>query len=357
MNKSIKEIIDQISCISMINESMNHIFDELQDNIYFRLNYFKDERKLEIKKKLTEKYFDRVFLTQSFKNTVIPQRFFCLEPDFFKTLDNFQIKLESLSGALVIVNNNDVNVGGNIDIFTQFVLQAETTLFAVWDWDNHHWLSLSCQLAAVSDLYFPSHSENLFQLSKFNPSATHVVQAGTIQWKNEYLQNNKEYILNINRTNGLLGKHIPYENFKLRNSIVTKVSETFADVGFVSPQFHLLSTEDRLTQWATFKAHLIVPVLNDVPIRFFDALCTGGIPVVPESLKGFFTNYGLHANDVFYYSSYDIMHIEELISQVFVQFDKDGQTGIERRFLMGTSQNHIDNRISKIIEICKNKYL
>jgi hypothetical protein len=143
----------------------------------------------------------------------------------------------------------------------------------------------------------------------------------------------------------------------LRNSIVTKVSETFADVGFVSPQFHLLSTEDRLTQWATFKAHLIVPVLNDVPIRFFDALCTGGIPVVPESLKGFFTNYGLHANDVFYYSSYDIMHIEELISQVFVQFDKDGQTGIERRFLMGTSQNHIDNRISKIIEICKNKYL
>jgi len=357
MNKSTKEIVDQISCISMINDSMNHIFDELQDNVFFRLNYFKDEKKLEIKKKLTEKYFDRIFLTQNFKNTVIPQKFVCLESDFFKTLDNFQIKLDLLSDALVIVNNNDVNVDGNINIFTQYVLEAETTLFAVWDWDNHHWLSLSCQLAAVSDLYFPSHSENLFQLSKFNPSATHVVQAGTIQWKNEFLKKNKEFILNINRTNGLLGKHIPYVNFKLRNSIITKVSEAFEDVGFVSPQFHLLSTEDRLTQWATYKAHLIVPVLNDIPIRFFDALCTGGIPVVPESLKGFFSNYGLHANDVFYYSSYDIMHIEELISQVFVQFDKDGQTGIERRFELGTSQNHLDNRISKIIELCKNIYL
>ena len=183
------------------------------------------------------------------------------------------------------------------------------------------------------------------------------MQAGTTQWKNEFLRNNKEFILNINRTNGLLGKHIPYLNFKLRNSIVTKVSEAFEDVGFVSPQFHLLSTDDRLTQWATFKAHLIVPVLNDVPIRFFDALCTGGIPVVPESLKGFFTNYGLHANDVFYYSSYDIVNIRELISKVFVQFDKDGQTGIERRFELGTSQNHLDNRISKIIELCKNIYL
>ena len=40
---------------------------------------------------------------------------------------------------------------------------------------------------------------------------------------------------------------------------------------------------DRLRQWCSHKAHWMV--MNDVPMRLFDALTTGGIAIMPDSLK------------------------------------------------------------------------
>lgn len=69
------------------------------------------------------------------------------------------------------------------------------------------------------------------------------------------------------------------------NRVISTLSRAFSSIGFSIESFHGRSKEDRLQEWCSHKRHWIMPVLNDVPIRIFDALLTGGSPTVPESMR------------------------------------------------------------------------
>jgi len=274
-----------------------------------------------------------------------------LEPGYFcdASAESIARKRSELAGSVVIVNNNDVGLQEAQLGYGEIVRHCEDTVFIAWDWDNHHWLELSTFLAAHSDLYAPAHHENLFLLSRFNWLTCGPVYCASVQWPRRWLEQALPTLLNARRNPAPLGMHIPYMPFRFRMQVVTTLNQFYPSVGFSDRNFHGRTPEDRLHEWCAHKLHWIVPVLNDVPIRIFDALITGGIPVIPESLRFVAPVDRLPRQHVLFYGPQDIIDPRDLVARGNALFDAGGEAGIRERHELGLGQHHGDLRVQQML--------
>lgn len=281
-----------------------------------------------------------------------------VDTEYFLPLSGPEAESRSrqLDGALVIVNNNDVARLGHGPGWVQFFEQHRSTIFAVWDWDNHHWLEHSVFCAAHSDLYIPAHHENLYLLSRYNWATCGPVYCGTVQWSREFLAGQLDRILCSERSPMPLGKHVPYEAFSFRNRVISTLSQTFPSIGFSSQSFHGRSQEDRLQEWCGYKIHWIMPVLNDVPIRLFDALITGGIPIVPESMRSLPPVSRIPEGYVFFFHPEQVLQPRKIVEKALHQFDQSGSDGLMARHRYALDHHHGLSRIQEILGFIQNRF-
>lgn len=263
---------------------------------------------------------------------------------------------EFLDDAVVIINNNDVGHGDGMAGYADLVRHCEKTIFMVWDWDNHHWMTLSTFLAAHSDVYAPAHHENLYLLSRFNPTLAGPVYCSSVQWSRAFLADHLPHILTAERSNEPLGKHIPYAPFGFRNRVVTTLGQYFPSIGFSNRTFHVRTPEDRLAEWTAHKLHWIVPVLNDVPIRIFDALISGGIPVIPESLRHLEPVRHLPRQHVIFYGPQDIVEPHSVVARGIERFDSGGLEGIASRHRLAMDKFHGDHSLLQILAVASEQF-
>jgi hypothetical protein len=263
----------------------------------------------------------------------------------------FESRAARLDGAVVIVNNNDIGGtgGDSVPAYCDFYARCERTLFVGWDWDNHHWLDRSTLLAAHSDLYAPGHEENLYLLTRYNACTVGPVYCATVQWSRRFLAAQLPAILQQPRSDAPLGMHIPYGNFVYRNRVVGTLNKHYASVGFSDPTFHARSAAERLQEWASHKAHWIVPVLNDVPIRIFDALATGGVPLLPQSLRHLAPARDIGPGHIVFYGPQDIIEPQAVVAQANALFDRGGADGIAARHRLALEQHHGNARIAQML--------
>jgi hypothetical protein len=326
----------------------------LQDNALFQLAFLKQQRVNDLRAIFSGRPLHKIWLSDNIR--LLENRFSgitlkSLEKGFFSDQDEalIQDKVALLENALVIVNNNDAHHEGNIERLSEFFRRFRRVIFVVWDWDNHHWLSLSYPLAAISDIYCPSHYENLYQLTRFN-AATAPVPCGVVQWPASFLEAHAEALLRVERSNQPLGRHILYGGFQYRNQVITTLSQRYPNIGFSTRQFHELTPEQKFEEWIQHKLHLIVPVLNDVPIRLFDAWVTGGIPLVPESLRFSPVFSDVNACDIAFYSAADLIEPADLVERACRLFDEGGAAAILRRHHYGLAHHHGDERIRRMVK-------
>lgn len=275
-----------------------------------------------------------------------------LSGDFF--LSNsipLALKIKQLQNSIVIISNNDISTQESRNIYSDLVTHCVTTCFVTWDWDNHHWLDLSVFLAAHSDIYAPSHHENLYILSRYNHHTIGPIYCGTEQWSREFLTNQLEQLLSTNRSDTPLGMHIPHPTFSFRMQIVKTLNAYYPSIGFSDASFHNRSPEDRLKEWSSHKSHWIAPVLNDVPIRLFDAMITGGIPIVPISMQFMPPVYNIPREYIVFYSVSDIVAPNNIVQRAKVLFDRWGKDGIVARHRYALDNHHGDTAIRSILDI------
>jgi hypothetical protein len=146
-----------------------------------------------------------------------------------------------------------------------------------------------------------------------------------------------------------LGMHVPYERFPFRNSVVSTLSARYPSVGFSSQAFHGRDPEDRLREWCGHKLHWIMPVLNDVPIRIFDALITGGIPMVPASMKLLPGIRDIPEDAIFFFGPLDVIEPEALVRRALERFDSGGRDKIVQRHRFALEEHHGMSRIQTMI--------
>lgn len=277
-----------------------------------------------------------------------------LEGGYFDENDpqRFADKCASLHHCVVIVNNNDI--AGNPTSYLAFYNACPNTLFIAWDWDNHHWLALSRILATHSDLYVPSHQDNIYLLSRYNANITDVA-AGVAQWTRQFLVERQEEMLQSVRSNMPLGYHVFYQLYEYRTRVLMTLHSTYPSIG-PSSNYHGRTDEERFKEWIGYKLHLIVPVLNDIPIRLFDALASGGIPMIPDSLRFAHVLRDAHPDDFLCYSARDIVATQDLVAKGCEMFDRHGEVGVARRAEYALRQHHGDVRISKILDAATQLY-
>jgi len=262
---------------------------------------------------------------------------------------------EIIENSIVILSNNNVMTNNNIDQYMQLYLRNPSSVFVIWDFDNHHWLALSGVLAALCDLYTPTHFDNLESLSRLNNVIAGPVCSGVIQWTKEFLTENLDTIMYSERTNDPLGTHISYPQFINRHKNLEILNRTLANVKSVDGSYHSRDIMDRFKEWCSHKSHWIVPVLNDVPIRLFDSLITGGVPIVPRSLKYHPAIANLH-DHILFYDYEDIQNPLPITERANNLFDKRGTQGILDRHQISYYNNHVDNRIETILKAVQDEF-
>ena len=279
-------------------------------------------------------------------------------PDFFNTQDQAlrAARRASLEGAVVILNNNDIArvraSGGYQDFYTK----CDKTVFVAWDWDNHHWLENSTFVAAHSDMYCPAHHENLYLLSRYNWLVAGPVYCASIQWSRRFLTDRIQAIVGAERSDVPLGKHVPYAMFSFRNSVISTLSAHFPSVGFSDQTFHGRAPEDRLREWCAHKLHWIMPVLNDVAIRIFDALITGGIPILPSSMKWLPLVRDIPQEHMVYFTPGDVVSPQVLVQGALERFNAGGADRLIERHRYALECHHGDGRLAEMLAIVQREF-
>jgi hypothetical protein len=271
------------------------------------------------------------------------------EADFLKS--NFDF-----NESLIILTNNNLAQIGPVD-FCRFTERFESSVVAIHDFDNHHWHHLSIACAVIADVYVPGHlSSNIIQ-SRINPNIDISLPCGTIQWSRELLFNYFERIFNLNRKKIPLGMHNFYEKFKFRNSVISTLGKSIPSVQINFENFHIRSATDRLDEWTSHSCHWIIPVHNDLPIRFFDALISGGIPIIPSNLVYQMEYFKIPAHFYVTHDSLDILDPAEVIRRANDLFEYHSVEGIVERFQFCLYNYHVNSIASSIIKNCEKKYL
>lgn len=324
-----------------------------QDELFFRLAFEKEKRLKCLIQSLKGISSPRVLLCHHFRNLRVDFPALetgILEENFFSVRDGCdeEAKAARLEGAIVIVNNTEA--GLNADGYLRLYNRCSNTAFVVWDWDNHHWMSVSTLLATHGDLYVPTHRDNLFALSRYNVAITEPVPALSVQWSRDFLRRNAEFIQSRLRSDAPLGLHVMYGAFVYRNRVLTTLSQKIPSIGFSSQQFHARSDLDRLEEWCGYKSHWIVPVLNDIPTRIFDALITGGIPIVPESLRFLEPIRSIGREHILFYGPSDIVAPEAIVAKAKTMFEQGGRESVLARHRYALEHLHGDQSIRQILE-------
>lgn len=348
---------DLIELINRSNGAANQIAQSIaatsaisQNEDLYNLLLKKNQRNRQLKDSLKQNYSGKIYLTDHIFHAVRhkPKN---SQIEFF----NMQTAPESFENSIVILSNNNVMVDNNLDKFITLYLKSPSSIFAIWDFDNHHWFALSGMLAAVSDLYVPTHADNLEPLSRYNNIMAGPVTSGVIQWPKEFLEENLNIITKIERSNDPLGTHIEYPQFPLRMKNLKTLHKTLPSVKLVDGSYHSRSMIDRFTEWCSHKSHWIVPVLNDAPIRIFDALITGGIPIVPRSLKYHRDVINLW-DHILFYDYEDIQAPWEITNKANQMFDSAGEQGVLDRHRLICYNHHVDNRVETILKAIEDEY-
>jgi hypothetical protein len=247
--------------------------------------------------------------------------------------------------ALYLLLNNDI--GKHLPAYIDFYSRHPDSLFVIWDWDSQHWLYMSAMLAAHADFYVPASSENIYLLSHFNPHMLGPVFGAVNQWSRQFLVDHLDLLLQ-ERSSEPFGPHAFYKDFGRRNRAIATLAKTYPAVNFVGNDFQRKSDLDNLIEWAGYKSHWIVPVLGGVPIRVYNALITGGIPVLPNHYQCM--PEGTTLGDIpQYYEVGDLIDPQALNAAAVRQFDAQGQVGVVQRVMQTIERHHVDARCAQIL--------
>ena len=167
----------------LINEKVEKARLILDDDAYFKIRYFKSQRFENLKKIFRQdtnssENFNLIIGTNfgfsNWKNihkylpNVTSVRF--LDKNFFHgefSESDFTNKYEYLNGKILLLTNHDI-VKSNPQSLKNLIslyLKCDNTLFAGWDWDNHHNVHISSIFALCSDIYFPSQRGHEYEWS------------------------------------------------------------------------------------------------------------------------------------------------------------------------------------------------
>ena len=267
----------------------------------------------------------------------------------------FAALCQQLRGHVVIVNNNDI---GDLNFLQRLTLSCPDTLFVACLYDAHHSLELSCTISLCVDLVFPAHYDYLAVLNRYCPFVCGPLPASTLQWTRADMPRLEPLLYSTPRTVRLSGGFTHYPQFPFRNGIVQRVMQQPVGAALELPtgasaaHHSHRSADDNWRVWCSSKVNLMVPSMADLPHRFFDALLTGNVPLVPRWVAPFFDAFDFSAFQqppFVWFDHADLADMSGVVARAEALFDSEGNAGIAQRHRWVRDQHLLDNRIEHIL--------
>ena len=267
--------------------------------------------------------------------------------NFINLDENFLLNppLNLPKNSIFILLNNDI--AKHLQLYIDYYNSNPHAIFIVWDWDSQHWIQMSSILAMYSDFYISASSENASILSQFSPNIIGPVFACVHQWTKRFILDNLDILLK-ERLNTPLGMHVYYEKYIRRNRAIATVNKVFQTVSFTNNDFKNKSELDNLTEWSSYKSHWIMPVMSGVPIRVYNALISGGIPILPKMYQNL-PEVGILGSTPLYYDTNDLIDPKLINDLAITNFNNAGESGLISRVCHAINNHHIDGRCQQII--------
>lgn len=337
------EIVNKLSLL------YKELHEVLKDPLFDSISYLK---KSHIEQKLAGGDFKKlstVYLGITLKNArpvASDREYVHLPNDFFRSPD-----LTPAPNSIFIVTNNDI--GSALPQYIDYYNRHPEALFLIWDWDSQHWIYMSSMLAMHSDFYVSGGSENIYLLSHFSSTMLGPVFGAVNQWTRQFILDNMDTVL-MDRRDEPFGPHVFYPSYPRRNRAIATVNKVYPTVRFAGNEYKDRSDLDNLREWCSYKTHYIIPVLGGAPIRAFNAMLTGGIPILPAYLRNF-PEIDIMGDLPVYYDVGDLIDprtVHEAGVRVFDSFDKKG---LEERVLQALEDYHIDGRCEYLLNLVENE--
>ena len=252
-------------------------------------------------------------------------------------------------GSVFLLLNNDI--GKSLTRYIDFYRAHPQALFIVWDWDSQHWVQMSTLLAMNCDVYVPASSENAFLLSHFNPCVLGPVYVGAHQWTRRFLMDHFDLLM-APRAATPFGPHVHYAKYPKRNRAVASLARHFESVRFTDNRFKARTDEENLREWAGYQSHWIVPVLGGVPIRVYNALVTGGIPIVPAFYRNL-PEVAVLGTSPLYYGVHDLIEPAAIHAAANRRFMSQDDGGLVQRITEALATQHVDSRCEQIFGLLR----
>ncbi|MFN5445803.1 MAG: hypothetical protein ACK5AJ_04055 [bacterium] len=347
---------------SSIQVKMNDRVETREREHLCALAFYKDQERLRKREYFSKNGFGKTIVitnTSNYGNVSLEikgEKLVTMSDNELSVLsDNALDCRNKLEGSVVIMTNNNV---AKIEPLKMAALVEATpnTVFVVHDFDNHHWHDHSIKCALLADIYAPAHLSDFAIVSRINPVIVPGIPCGTIQWTKQFLVEHLSEMLRGHRKHMPLGMHSYYGKFKFRNSVLATVNKCFDTVGLLKQDFHGRSPLDRWSEWINYPVHWIAPVFNDLPLRFFDSLISGGIPLVPISLKPYLNILGIPEQFYICYTPSDLLSVDEFVRSSIHTFESLGEEARLYRHAYVLRNFHVDELIHKLLSCAKTEY-
>jgi hypothetical protein len=352
----------------LINEKVEKARLILDDDAYFKIRYFKSQRFENLKKIFRQdtnssENFNLIIGTNfgfsNWKNIhkYLPKvnsvRF--LDKNFFHgefSESDFTKKYEYLNGKILLLTNHDI-VKSNPQSLKNLIslyLKCDNTLFAGWDWDNHHNVHISSIFALCSDIYFPSQRGHEYELTKL-AQRNKFIMPSAYEWTNEFLSNHMSVILDTPRVSNIFGVFNYHGKFKYRNQIIQTLNAQIPEIKFIDDfeKYQNKSEIDKLTEWSSYKWHWVIPTLNAVSVRAYYALIAGTGVILPIEFKSLPEFNHIDPRDVIWFTEQDILDARRILSLINENSTKYCKEDILRRHYFVSNSYNLHTRV---IEMC-----
>ena len=348
---------------SSVPGKFNDLVAGVEGQNFFPFAYYKDQERIRKREYFSTNGFSKIIVVTNPSNygNVSP----VIKGEKITTITDIALSALSenplecrnmLEGSVVIMTNNNVAKIQPIKM-AEICETGPNTLFVIHDFDNHHWHDHSIKCALLADVYAPAHLSDFAIAGRINPLVVAGIPCGSIQWKKEFLIEHLPEMLRNVRKNEPLGMHSYYEKFKFRNSVISTVNQHFSNVGLLKQDFHGRSDLDRWLEWITYPVHWIAPVFNDLPLRFFDSLITGGIPLVPISLKPYLNILEIPENFYICYTPSDLLAVDDFVQSAIGKYERLSEEARLLRHAFALESFHVDEIIHKLFLAAKKEFI
>jgi hypothetical protein len=238
---------------------------------------------------------------------------------------------------------------------------APNALIALWLWDNHVAYVENLQTALAVDFVFPSHLyKSTYLANPVSVLASHV-PACSAQWTRAEAAQIFASDGHGPRSPKLLANYVDYE-FSPRAAVLARLKKEAPEVDvMIMPQldrsrYFGKSRADRLKEWLSYKACLVLPVDKDVSTRVFDALLAGLVILAPSSIADFDSIIKPEiqaALGVIRLPDTEVKTIRRSAREAVQSFDAAGERGASERHRYALENHMLIHRIQLILRIFK----